>query len=79
MRFYFDIRDDFYVSTDTDGLILTDVESARKEAIAAATSIAEDVFKAKGSQVMLSVRDEVNTLFELTITLKLSMTGFANA
>jgi hypothetical protein len=70
MRFYFDIRDDFYALTDTDGLVCPDVESAKKEAISAATSIARDVFEAKGSQVVVSVRDEVKLLFEMTVTLK---------
>jgi hypothetical protein len=39
-------------------------------AIAAAASIAKDVFSAKGSEVTLSVRDEVKLLFEMVVTLK---------
>jgi uncharacterized protein DUF6894 len=70
MRIYFEIRDDFYVSADDDGRVYPDIESARKEAIAAATSIARDVFTGDGSEVTLIARDDVSRLFEISIVLK---------
>jgi hypothetical protein len=69
MRYYFDIRDDFYAVSDADGGDFATVDEARREAIAIAVSIARDVFNASGSQLTVTVRDEVKPLLELTLTL----------
>ena len=72
MHFYFDVRDDFYAFRDTDGLEFPDVETAKNEAIAVATSIAQDVFNAGGSEVSVTVRDEIRSVLEVTLILKLN-------
>ena len=69
MRFYFDIHDDFYSSPDRDGGDFPNVQAAWIEAVTVATSIARDVFTAKGTQVTVSVRDDIQPLFEMTLTL----------
>lgn len=69
MRYYFDIRDDFFAVSDGEGTEYISLEAARKEAIVTVTSIARDVFTAKGSQVTVTVRSEDGPLFEMTVTL----------
>jgi len=69
MRFYFDIRDDFYTAVDAEGVNLPTVEAARKEGSDLAASIARDLFQSNGSQVVVTVRDDAKPLFELTLTL----------
>jgi len=69
MRYYFDIRDDLLAVSDGEGTEYASLEAARKEAIIAVTSIARDVFTAKGSQVTVTVRNEQGPLFEMTVTL----------
>ena len=53
MKFYFDIKDDFFAAVDEDGVDLPGPEAAEKEAIAMATSIARDVASAKGRRSSL--------------------------
>jgi hypothetical protein len=69
MRFYFDIRDDFYVATDREGLNLPTVDAARREGSDIAASIARDLFQSNGSRVVVTVRNDTRPLFELTLTL----------
>ena len=69
MRFYFDIRDDFYAATDRDGINLPTVDAARKEGSDIAASIARDLFQSNGSRVIVTVRDDTRRLFELILTL----------
>lgn len=69
MRYFFDIRDDFYASDDPDGEELAGPEAARREAIKIATSIAGDVFVSNGAKVAVTVRDGQRSLFEVIVTL----------
>lgn len=69
MRYFFDIRDDFFAVCDSVGTEYSSIEAARKEAIVTATSIAKDVFTSKGSRVAIIVRTEDRPLFEMTVTL----------
>jgi hypothetical protein len=69
MRFYFDIQDDFYIASDDAGGDFPSVEAARREAVTVATSIARDLFMANGSQVTVTVRDDVKPLWQMTVTL----------
>ena len=69
MRYYFDVRDDFYSAEDEKGEELADVDAARREAVRVATSIAGDVFGADGSSITVRVRDQVQPLFELRVSL----------
>ncbi|WP_027518659.1 hypothetical protein [Bradyrhizobium sp. WSM1417] len=68
MKFYFDIKDDFFAAVDEDGVDLPGPEAAEREAIAMATSIARDVASAKGAQVLITVRNEKHPLLELSVT-----------
>jgi hypothetical protein len=70
MRFYFDIADDFYSALDHEGTDLGAVEAARLHATDIATSVARDVVTANGSQVVVTVRDETESLFDVTLTVK---------
>ena len=67
MRFYFDIQDDHYCARDSEGV--PSVHAARKQANNIITSIARDLFDADGSQVAVTVRDDTDNLFVLTVTL----------
>jgi hypothetical protein len=69
MRYYFDIQDDFLAVSDSEGTEYSSLEVATREAIVTATSIARDVFTAKGSQVTLTVRSQDRALFEMTVRL----------
>ncbi len=51
MRFYFDIKDDFYAAVDDEGAELPGVEAAEREAIAMATAVARDFFSSRGTEV----------------------------
>jgi hypothetical protein len=68
MRFYFDIKDDFFAAVDEDGAELPSQEAAEREAIAMATSVARDVFSSRGMEVLVTVRSEKQPLFELKVT-----------
>jgi hypothetical protein len=70
MRYFFDIRDDFYAANDDDGAEFSDPATARREAVKVATSIAEDIFTAHGSQIAVTVRDNEGPLFEIIVNLK---------
>jgi hypothetical protein len=76
MRFYFDIRDDFYSATDHDGVNLPTVDAARKEGSDIAASIARDLFRSSGSRVVVTVRNDERPVFELTLTLTQEDFGF---
>jgi hypothetical protein len=69
MRFYFDISDDFYTVADVEGVDLPSAEAARKEGSDIAASIARDLFRSNGTHVVVTVRDDVKPLFELTLKL----------
>jgi len=69
MRYYFDIQDDFVAVADSEGSEYRSLEVATREAIAAVTSIARDVFTSQGAQVTLTVRSEDKPLFEMTVRL----------
>jgi hypothetical protein len=69
MRYFFDIRDDFYSAEDMDGEELPGIDAAHKEAIKVATSIAGDLFVAKGSEITVTVRDEQRPLFAVSVNL----------
>jgi len=71
MRFYFDIQDDHYSARDSEGVALPSVQAARKQANNIITSIARDLFDADGSQVAVTVRNDKDNLFVLTVTLSL--------
>jgi hypothetical protein len=70
MRFFFDIRDDFFAASDEDGTEFPDVEGAKKEAIAMGTSIARDVFTSKGSKVVVTVRTADKPVFQVRVILE---------
>ncbi|MGY0571222.1 DUF6894 family protein [Bradyrhizobium sp. RDM12] len=78
MRYYFDIRDDFLAVSDGYGSEYASLEAARKEAIVTLTSIARDVFTAKGSHVTVTVRSQDGPLFEMTVTLDRKEFGRSN-
>jgi hypothetical protein len=69
MRYFFDIRDDFYSADDADGEELSGVDAAHREAVKVATSIAGDLFIAKGSEITVTVRDEQRPLFAISVNL----------
>ena len=69
MRYYFDIRDNFYASEDDLGVEMSGVDAARQEAVKVASSIAGEVFLAKGSEVIVRVRDQERPLFEVALSL----------
>jgi hypothetical protein len=71
MRYYFDVHDDVYSAQDKDGIDLPSVNEARKKAYEIATSIAQDVFNAGGSKLLVTVRDHTKPLFALTVTLSI--------
>ncbi|MGC2775167.1 MAG: hypothetical protein WA418_05940 [Bradyrhizobium sp.] len=70
MRYFFDIRDNFYAADDEDGVEYSDSAAARREALKVATSIAEDLFIANGSEISVTVRDKDGPLFELIVNLQ---------
>lgn len=69
MRYFFDIRDDFYSADDDAGEDLPDIDAARREAVRIATHIASDIFVANGSEVRGVIRGEQKPLFEVTVKL----------
>ena len=71
MRYFFDIRDDFYAANDDDGADFLDPAAARREALRAATTIAEDLFIANGSAIKVTVWDDDGPLFEIVVYLKM--------
>jgi Domain of unknown function (DUF6894) len=70
MRYFFDIRDDFFAAEDDQGEELAGPDIARREAVKVATSIAEDLFVANGSEITVIVRDEERPLFEIIVNLR---------
>jgi hypothetical protein len=70
MRYFFDIRDDFYAAVDDEGLELPDFNAARREAVRVATAIARDVFAADGAEITVTIRSEEESLFDINITLR---------
>ena len=68
MRVYFDIKDDFFAAVDAEGAELPGLEAAEREAIAMATSVARDVFSSRGTEVLVTVRNDKQPLFELRVT-----------
>jgi hypothetical protein len=68
MRFYFDIKDDFFAAVDEEGAELPGVEIAEREAITMATAVARDVISSRGTEVLVTVRNEEQALFELRLT-----------
>jgi len=70
MRYFFDIRDDFYAAVDDQGQELTDPDAARREAVKLAISIARDVFAADGAEITVTTRSEEQSLFDVTVTLR---------
>ncbi|WLB24120.1 DUF6894 family protein [Bradyrhizobium japonicum] len=69
MRYFFDIRDDFYSADDADGEELSGIDAAHREAVKVATSIAGDVFVAEGFEITVTVRDEERPIFEVSVNL----------
>jgi hypothetical protein len=69
MRFYFDIKDDFFAAADDEGADHSDIGAAEKEAIATATSVARDVFASGGSHVTVTLRNDEHAVLELVVTL----------
>lgn len=69
MRYFFDIRDDFYSADDDTGEELPSINAARREAVVIATSVASDLFAEPGSEVRIVVRDEGGPLLEVTVKL----------
>jgi hypothetical protein len=69
MRFYFDIKDDFFAAADDEGADHPDARAAEKEAIATAASVARDVFTSGGSHVIVTLRNDEQSVLELAITL----------
>ena len=73
-RFYFDIVDDTFSITDTDGEELADFEAARHHAIATAAAVARDTFPTRADgKVAVTVRTEDRTLFEATVLLQTAL------
>lgn len=70
MRYFFDVRDDFYAAVDDQGSELTDHDAARREAVRLATSIAPDVFAADGAEITVTIRSEEQSLFDVSVTLR---------
>jgi hypothetical protein len=68
MRFYFDIKDDFFAAIDEEGAELPSLEAAERDAMATATAVARDVFSSRGTEVLITVRNERQPLFELRLT-----------
>jgi len=69
MRFYFDIDDDHYSAKDGEGIDLPNIQAAHQHANRVSTSVACDVFDANGSKVIVTVRDDLQPLLSLTLTL----------
>ncbi len=69
MRYFFDIRDDFYAAEDNDGEELAGIEAARREAVRVASSIAGDLFASEGSAITVTVRDENRPVFEVNVNI----------
>jgi uncharacterized protein DUF6894 len=73
-RFYFDVEDDRFSITDTDGEELADFEAARRHAIATAAAVARDTFPGRADgKVAVTVRTEDRTLFEATVRLQTTL------
>ena len=70
MLYFFDIRDDFYAAVDDQGLELTGLDAARREAVRLATAIAPDVFAADGAEITVTIRNEDQTMFEVSVSLR---------
>ena len=68
MRFYFDVKDDFFAAIDEEGTELASLKAAERDAIAMATAVARDLFSSRGTEVLVTVRDGKQPLFELRIT-----------
>lgn len=69
MRYFFDIRDDFYSADDDAGEEFPSLDDARREAVKIATSVASDIFMARGSEVRVVVRGEQQPVLEVTVKL----------
>jgi hypothetical protein len=73
--YYFDIREDSHLTTDTDGLELPDTASAEREAIDAATLIARDALSSRHtSRIAVEVRDNARPVCAVSVSLQVNGT-----
>lgn len=70
-RFYFDIEDEGHLTKDEEGLLMSDHEEARSQAIGVLPDIARDVLPDGNSRSFVAtVRDEAGQhIFRATLTL----------